>query len=175
MNRKLMFALLCAALTDCADSAAEVSTDDLAQYTQVVRIVKTSCALETCHGFMVANAHMDLMNNDLHATWIDVPACEYGATLRVKPGAPEQSWVMIKLAGPVHFEQYADFIAWKPAADWRPGAPECSGGNFDDGLVWFGTRMPPVGTTTVTAEDVETIRAWIKAGAPTPDSAASNP
>jgi hypothetical protein len=82
---------------------------------------------------------------------------------------------MIKLAGPVHIEQYADFIAFEPAADWRPGAPECSGGNFDDGLVWFGTRMPPVGTATVTAEDVETIRTWIKTGAPVPDGPASNP
>jgi hypothetical protein len=172
MRHKLMFAMLFASLADCADSAPTASAAELAQYAEVERIVKTSCALETCHGFMVANAHMELMHNDLRAAWIDVPACEYSPMMRVKPGAPEESWVMVKLAGPVHFEQYADFIDFKPAADWLPGPPECSGGNFDDGMVWFGTRMPPAGTATVAAEDVDTIRGWIEAGAPVPDDTA---
>ena len=84
---------------------------------------------------------------------------------RVEPGKPEQSWIMIKLAGPVRFRQYEDFIDFKPASDWKPTTAECSG-SFDDGAPWFGTPMPPPDTTMITAAQIDTIRAWIEAGAP---------
>jgi hypothetical protein len=171
MRRKHLIAaaLWACALSGCTDAANVAPDGGLLLYASVERIVQNSCALSTCHGFMVANAHMELMQHDLRSAWIDVPACEYARMMRVKPGAPEQSWVMIKLAGPVHFEQYADFIDFTPDADWKPGLPECSGGNFADGSLWFGTRMPPSDTTQIAAQDIATIRAWIQAGAPVPD------
>jgi hypothetical protein len=166
MVRPLPFAAALLISASCSCAASSDDAEGVRLYGQVQEIVKTSCALETCHGFMVANAHLELMQNDLRAAWIDVPACEYSLMKRVKPGAPDESWVMVKLAGPVHFEQYANFIDFKPDPSWTPGLPECAGGAFDDGYTWFGTRMPPEGTSSIAVADVETIRAWIKAGAP---------
>jgi hypothetical protein len=111
---------------------------------------------------------MDLMQAGFRAALVGVPSCEYDRMMRVDPGHPERSWIMVKLAGPVRFRQYADFIDFMPAADWTPGVPECSG-VFDDGAPWFGTRMPPADTTTIEGADVDVIRAWISAGAPGPD------
>jgi hypothetical protein len=153
------------ALASCA--AREQKTQDgAALAASVGAIIKRSCAIQVCHGFMVANAEMDLMRDGFRAALVDVPACEYDRMARVKPGHPEQSWIMIKLSGPVHFRQYADFIDFKPDADWKPSVAACSG-TFDDGAPWFGTRMPPANTTQPpSADEIETIREWIAAGAP---------
>jgi hypothetical protein len=161
---KAVFALASLALASCGEAGAAL--DDSALGAEVERIVQSSCAFQTCHGFMVANARMDLMKNGAHAAWVDVAACEYDHMLRVKPGHPEQSWVMVKLSGPVHFEQYADFIDFTPDADWRAGASGCTSSQFDDGRIWFGTRMPPQDTSSIASEDIETIRTWIARGAP---------
>jgi hypothetical protein len=165
-------AFLLIALSACSaetsdDPHASDAGDPTALYQSVEAIVTQSCARDVCHGFMVANAHMDLMRDGFRAALVNVPSCEYDRMLRVRPGDPEHSWVMIKLAGAVRFRQYADFIDYQPDPDWHPSVQECSG-SFDDGSPWFGTRMPPANTTMITTDDVEKIRAWIVAGAPGP-------
>ena len=170
----LLIAFAACTICACASDSGELDHDGerdaggAALYRKVEAIVTQSCAREVCHGFMVANAHMDLMRDGFRAALVNVPSCEYDRMLRVKPGDPEHSWMMIKLSGPVRFRQYADFIDIQPEPGWTPTTPECSG-SFDDGAPWFGTRMPPADTTVVTTDDVATIREWIAAGAPGPE------
>jgi hypothetical protein len=134
-------------------------------YAQVEQILDNSCAKQVCHGEMVANGHMNLMAGDMRAMLVDVPACEYERMMRVQPGKPEQSYIMLKIAGPVRFRGYADFVDFTPAPGWTPTTPECSG-QFDDGSPWFGLHMPPADTTTIEPADIEVLRSWIAAGAP---------
>lgn len=157
-------------LVACAgapEPQATASGIGLEQYRSVVEIITESCAKQTCHGELSANAHLDFMQADIRAAVVGVRACEYSGMARVEPGAPERSWVMMKLAGPTRFRDFADFVDFTPAPDWQPGAPECSG-MFPDGAHWFGTRMPPPDTTTITQDQIETIRDWIANGAPGP-------
>ena len=146
--------------------------DGAALYAQADAIVTRSCARETCHGSMVANARMDLMAKGFRAALVNVTSCEYDRMKRVDPGKPDASWIMIKLSGPVRFRQYADFVDFQPDPGWKPSTPECSG-MFDDGSPWFGTRMPPTGTTAISEAVVALIRSWIEAGAPGPDGRAA--
>jgi hypothetical protein len=161
---------LSAAVGACAAESRAKSGDGAVLYAEVDAIITRSCARQVCHGFMVANAQMDLMMPaGFRAALVDVPACEYDRMARVKPGDPEHSWIMIKLDGPVRFRQYADFIDFKPDPDWHASIPACTG-QFDDGSAWFGTRMPPADTSQPpSAQEIETIRAWIEAGAPGPE------
>lgn len=154
----------CAAAPESQPAAERAG---LEEYRSVVEIISESCAKQTCHGELSANAHLDFMQADIRAAVVGVKACEYSGMARVEPGAPERSWVMMKLAGPTRFRDFADFIDFAPPADWQPGAPECSG-MFPDGAHWFGTRMPPPDTTTITEDQIETIRGWIANGAPGP-------
>jgi hypothetical protein len=167
MRWLLRLALLAVVLlASCMSSPG--AHDDAALYARVDAIVTRSCARETCHGAMVANAHMDLMAKGFRAALVSVSSCEYDRMKRVEPGKPEMSWIMIKLSGPVRFRQYADFVDFKPAPGWQPTTPECSG-MFDDGSPWFGTRMPPPATTSISEADVAVVRSWIEAGAPGPE------
>lgn len=154
----------------CAAESREKNADGAALYAEVGAIITRSCARQVCHGFMVANAQMDLMMEaGFRAALVDVPACEYDRMARVKPGDPEHSWIMVKLDGAVRFRQYADFIDFEPDPDWHATNPSCAS-QFDDGSPWFGTRMPPANTTQPpSAQEIETIRTWIEAGAPGPE------
>ena len=95
----------------------------------------------------------------------EVPSCEYDRMPRVSPFQPDASWLMVKLAGPERFVQYANFIDFKPDPDWTPTKPECTD-HLPDGSHWFGTRMPPPDTAQpLTTEEVELVRKWIETGA----------
>lgn len=139
------------------DAAAEL-------YQQVESIITQGCARDVCHGYMVANARMDLIREGFRAALVNVPACEYDRMMRVKPFDPDHSWIMIKLAGPKRFRVYTDFVDFQPEPGWTPSIPECSS-TFDDGSAWFGTPMPPPDTTEVTPQDIAVIRRWIAEGA----------
>jgi hypothetical protein len=158
-------------LSACAGDVSEAREASAAtgqeQYRAVAAIVAESCAKQTCHGELSTNAHLNFMQADFRDAVVSVPACEYARMARVEPGAPERSWIMVKLAGPTHFRDFADFIDFTPPPDWQPGAAECSG-MFPDGAHWFGTRMPPPDTTTITQDQIAQIREWIANGAPGP-------
>ena len=160
-------ALTACVLGGCAAESQQKNGDGAELYAEVDAIITRSCAREVCHGFMVANAQMDLtMQAGFRAALVGVPACEYDRMQRVAPGDPEHSWIMIKLDGPVRFRQYANFIDFTPDADWHASTPACTG-QFDDGSPWFGTRMPPADTTQPPSpQEIATIREWIEAGAP---------
>lgn len=146
----------------CTNETAAPATPTV-HYAAVQTILEQSCAKQVCHGFMVMNARLDL-TADPRAVLVDVPACEYDRMMRVAPFDPEHSWIMIKLAGPVRFRQFADFIDFTPAADWEPSASPCAS-RFEDGSPWFGTPMPPPDTTIITPAEIETIATWIREGA----------
>lgn len=155
----------------CADqTASQDAARARALYPQVEAIVTQACARDVCHGFMVANARLDLVREGLLAALVDVPACEYDRMMRVKPGAPNNSWIMVKLAGTTRFRDYADFIEFEPDPDWQPQIAECSS-TFEDGSPWFGTPMPPPDTTEVRPQDIALIREWIALGALGPSDA----
>ena len=158
----IAIACVCAA-AGCSNDTT-MPAEPTVPYAAIELIFQQSCAKQVCHGFMVANAHLDLMQSGPHAALVGVPSCEYDRMLRVAPGDPEHSWIMMKLTGPVRFRQYADFIDFTPDPDWHPSTPECAG-TFDDGAPWFGTRMPPADTTMIAPSEIEMIAAWIRGGA----------
>jgi hypothetical protein len=128
----------------CAAESQQKSADGPALYADVDAIITRSCARQVCHGFMVANAQMDLMMAaGFRAALVDVPACEYDRMPRVKPGDPEHSWIMIKLDGPVRFRQYADFIDFEPDPDWHANNPAFGAGDRDDPCVDRGRCAGP--------------------------------
>ena len=147
----------------CAAETAEPAAPTV-HYAAVKTVIEQSCAKQVCHGIMTASAHLDMEQGDPRTALVDVPSCEYDRMMRVKPGDPEHSWIMIKLAGPTRFRLYADFVDFVPEPGWQPSVQECSG-QFDDGSPWFGTRMPPMDTTTITPEEIDLIATWIREGA----------
>jgi hypothetical protein len=157
--------LACACAQPACASPVELAPDGgpAVTYADVQRILEQSCAKQVCHGFMIASAHLE-MTRDPRAALVGVPSCEYDRMLRVAPGDPEHSWLMIKIAGPVRYRIYDNFVDFTPDPDWQPSTRECSG-QFDDGTPWFGLHMPPTGTTTLAPSDIDVIEAWIRAGA----------
>jgi hypothetical protein len=157
--------LLCAwllATPACTNDASQAP--ERVPYADVRRILTQSCAKDVCHGFMTANARLDLTQGDPRAALVGVPSCEYDRMMRVAPGDAEHSWIMVKLRGPVRFRGFTDFIDFTPDPDWHASTPACAG-QFDDGSPWFGTRMPPAGTTEISPSEIDAIAAWIRSGA----------
>jgi len=67
------------------------------------KIFDTSCATEFCHGASSASAGLDLSDGAAIANLVDVPAAAQGAKdahlLRVAPGDPDDSFLMLKIEG----------------------------------------------------------------------------
>ncbi len=148
-----------------SETRDQSSTEGAGLFPEVRAILERSCAKQTCHGDLTMNAFLTFMTSDIRAQLVDVLACEYDRMPRVSPFQPDQSWLMVKLAGPQRFVQYADFIDFKPDPDWRPATPECTD-RLPDGSPWFGTRMPPPDTTEqLSTEEIDLVREWIAAGA----------
>jgi len=58
-----------------------------------------NCALPFCHTGPVPQQHLDLSPRRAYASLVGVPSVECPGTARVQPSAPEQSYVIAKLAG----------------------------------------------------------------------------
>lgn len=115
-----------------------------------------------CHGTNPAGQGLDfgalVESGTLWQAMAGVPSCQYDAMPLVSPGDPDQSWLMVKLTAPTGPEGRLDFA---PALDWEPMPGSCAvavAGRYD-----FGTRMPEIGS--LSDDEIETIRAWIIAGA----------
>ena len=67
------------------------------------KIFDTTCATEFCHGATAASAGLDLSEGAAIANLVDVPAVAQGAKdahlLRVAPGDPDDSFLMLKIEG----------------------------------------------------------------------------
>lgn len=145
-------------------------------YENVVQILSTSCAFTSCHGGAGPgagrlNLARSIADGSLREDLVDRPSCQYSAMPLVLPGAPERSWLYLKVAGP-HSGQRLEFT---PEPSWDPGIMPDATGSYppsmcplvEGGSIAFGAMMP-IGTTGLDASRAETIRAWIVAGAPGP-------
>jgi hypothetical protein len=141
-------------------------------YANVAETIGESCALSrSCHGAATGAGDLTFGRTDDYTTvLIDVPSCQYGAMPRVDPGDPDNSWLMIKLAG-VH--DPSGNIEFTPSATWipslTPGNTECP---LNDGtrVTGFGGLMPPSPDEPSPLSDAQIamFREWIAGGAPGP-------
>jgi hypothetical protein len=117
-----------------------------------------TCSASSCHGEAPGSAEL-LLNQgaDLRALFVGVPACKAPSLDLVQPGEPENSWLYIKLTGAADGSGNLT-----PMPDvWGESADDC------DGVPGFGKRMPE-SVGMLKADQIETIRRWIAAGAPGP-------
>lgn len=140
-------------------------------------ILMRNCVFSSCHGGTGVGASMlnfqtSIANGTLIAD-LEQPACQYDLMPLVTPGDPDQSWLYLKIAGP---HGAAGDITFTPDATWDQGGLTPDGmGRYpastcpltSRGAIVFGTIMPQ-GTAGLRADQVETIRQWILAGAPGP-------
>lgn len=98
------------------------------------RIFSTSCAVSGCHvgGGTTLPTSMSLRPGDAFGQIVGVPSVERPGLLRVDPGDPDDSYLVMKIEG-------------------RAGIA--------------GARMP-LGRPALTADEIQSIRAWITDGAP---------
>jgi hypothetical protein len=121
---------------------------------------KSSCSVASCHG-SAAEAKLSLLEPDLRALMVGVPACEAPSLSLVEPFKPEESWLWIKLTGELANETAGD-LAPQPA--WGEPGTDCPGASG------FGKRMPRVSPYSLEPAQLAKIRSWIEAGAPGPES-----
>ena len=134
---------------------------------EVAVIVSHNCSYTRCHGNLVANAGL-LFNStgNFRDGLVDVTACEYDLMVRVKPGKPLESWVMIKLTSPVYDDpDRHGLIQFTPDPSWVQKEGPCAS-TASDGTPMFGTRMPDLAPNMLPDADLESFRRWIEVGAP---------
>jgi hypothetical protein len=92
-----------------------------------------TCAKAGCHSAAAASQGLVLEAGQAYGFLVGRPATGRGSILRVEPGSPETSYLILKLRG-------------------------------DPSIT--GQRMPLDGPPYLTAEQIDGIAAWIRAGAP---------
>ena len=140
----------------------------MSSYPAVREILTRSCTWERCHSGVPIGGNLPLTpGTDYAVSMVNVPSCEYPEYMRVAPGDPEHSWLMIKLTAQVRPREdpLADYILFEPAAGWDESKRFCRD-HADDGTTLFGQRMPLTAPNMLPKEDIELIRNWIEAGAP---------
>jgi hypothetical protein len=153
-----------------ADPSGGSAYDAPASYLAAEAVIRTSCAFVRCHGGPVRGG-ADLwygQTTSIRGPLVNVVACEYSKMMRVAPGDPAQSYMMIKLLAPQ--DPQSHMISFTPAPDWVPN-PDCVGlpPPEADGGGRFGFRMPETGMFQLDSDSVAKLAAWIEAGAPGPD------
>ncbi|MET0343744.1 MAG: hypothetical protein ABW252_22210 [Polyangiales bacterium] len=112
---------------------------------QVRPILEQHCS--ACHSEASPEAALSLggalSSADIVKNLVNVRSVHGGTFARVAPGAPEQSWLYLKASG-------------------KSTTAVCTGADCNLQV------MPPVGEVTLSARELETLRAWIAAGAPAP-------
>lgn len=137
-------------------------------YSQVSEIFGRSCGYLRCHAGPIVGAGLDLSpGSDYRAQLVDVVACEYDGMRRVEPGAPERSWLMVKLTAPFRplDDPYALQITFAPPPGWDETRRGCRDQRAD-GAPLFGQRMPSTAPNMLPEPDLAVIRRWIAEGAP---------
>jgi hypothetical protein len=153
-------------------------------YDNVELFVGRTCAFSTsCHGGLRGQARLNfemLLDEGMPITeaLVDVPACEYDFYDRVEPGAPERSWLMIKLEH-AHDPESGE-VLFEPDPAWDLGGlmrrpdgtlPTSTCPLVEDGELTFGENMPNASAsrpTPLRPEEIEMFRQWILMGAPGP-------
>jgi hypothetical protein len=180
--------MLAAAMTvGCGDDAIPGDAGLEATVENVDAILQLSCTFSgTCHGDprgagqAMLNFATPLETGQPRATALFAedgrpkPACEYSAMPLVDPGNPDNSWLMVKIDGP----HTGGALMFTPGASWDPGIMRDVDGNYPvsecplvprPGEIEFGGPMPysPVAPMPLPPDEIDLIRRWIAAGAPT--------
>jgi hypothetical protein len=160
---------------DAASVAVDAGPPDGAVATQaaVRALIERTCAFSSCHGGQGAGkAQLNFMRGfadgkSLSEQLNDVPSCEYPPLPLVKPFAPDQSWLMVKLSAP---HDANGKIAFTPDAAFQPQlspdvpsvCPLSEGGELS-----FGQLMPISGTVSraLSEQELALVRTWIEQGA----------
>ena len=142
--------------------------DGEALYAAVNGIVTSSCAFIRCHDPSLPPGGGGLLfeaGKSVRGPLVGVPSCEYDAMKRVEPGAPDRSWLMVKLSAP-RKDTYE--IEFTPTAKYDPNTG-CGTAIAPDGTPGFGFGMPATGQFHLEEVEIKAFREWIEAGAPGPD------
>jgi hypothetical protein len=141
-------ACLLAALTAaaCAAESAEAPDVTLAEaptmnavYSQVL---EPRCTFSSCHSAPTVAAKLDLTREGMCKALVNTSSCLFPRRMLVVPSDPESSFLMHKLTGSALTEQ-------------------------PDGNCSSASNLPmPFGGTTLPADEIALVRAWIAAGAP---------
>lgn len=148
-------------------------------YANVAALFEASCSFDSCHGgrgvgaatLNFAAARAAGVSYDL--LLVGEPACMYDRMPLVDPGNPDNSWLMLKVAGP----HMGSAVAFTPASDWDHGLTPRADGRLPSsvcpltvmGALSFGTVMPQGSSAGLDARRADLIRRWILEGAPGPD------
>ena len=154
-----------AALTEDAGRDAGTAAGS---YPAVREIFARSCAYQRCHSGVPIGGALNLAEGSNYAeALVNVPACEYPELMRVKPGDPDRSWLLIKLTAKVRpkDDPLADYILFDPAPDWDASQRACRD-QAPDATPLFGQRMPLTAPNLLPDDELAVIREWIREGAP---------
>jgi hypothetical protein len=94
MKRFVVIALL--AIPGTATVATKAAASDVSFSRDLVPVLKTSCA--NCHLTGTEAGNLALHPGAAYKNIVDVPSIE-SKLLRVKPGAPDESYLLLKLEG----------------------------------------------------------------------------
>jgi len=146
----------CSSPDGCYDYCDFTPMGNVSFADDVMPIFEDNCASGNCHGststpdadlYLGSSSGNDAATIDeVYGELVNVDAYAAYPMVRVKPGDPENSWLMIKLDGDMSCPQ---------------AAPNCSGS--------CGQRMPRgTGAMPLPQNELDLIRSWIANGAPSP-------
>jgi hypothetical protein len=72
---------------------------DMVLLEQVREIFSRSCATGGCHSGTYPKMKLSLEADDIPESVVDMPSIQYPELMRVDPGEPEDSYLLIKIAG----------------------------------------------------------------------------
>lgn len=148
----------CSSVDGCYDYCSFTPTGNISFADDVMPIFEASCNSTNCHG-SPSTPDADLYlgsasGNDedtileVYGELVNVDGFNALGMFRVKPGDPENSWLMVKLDGDMSCPR---------------AAPFCAGS--------CGQRMPRgAGAMPLPDSELNIIRSWIANGAPSPNS-----
>lgn len=98
-RQRICLAIMLGALTACSDSdESSVSQPASSLFSQqVVPLLQTKCA--TCHLTGSEAGSLSLVPAKAFGSLVDRPSTEVPALMLVKPGAPDESYLIMKLEG----------------------------------------------------------------------------
>lgn len=148
----------CSSVDGCYDYCAFTPTGNISFADDVMPIFEANCNSTSCHG-SPSTPDADLFlgsasDNDedtileVYGELVNVDGYNALGMFRVKPGDPENSWLMVKLDGDMSCPQ---------------AQPFCAGS--------CGQRMPRgTGAMPLSDGELDIVRSWIANGAPSPNA-----
>jgi hypothetical protein len=136
-------------------------------FAPIARLIAARCSFDRCHGAGAYGGGIDFGGrSDPYEQLVGVASCQYPPYQRVQPGAPDRSWLMVKLTAEARpaSDPLATYILFTPETGFDPSARGCPD-QTDDGTPLFGTRMPGTAPNMLESSELETIRRWIADGA----------